>query len=566
MVGVVFLVAAGFWAWVALKREGRTTPTVSVRVRVLDEAGKPLARAQVRSRYGGDWVECDPAGEATLSDPRTKAGLAGPQEALADALLARAAFHAARRGTRAAVTGGSGGEFSAEIRLARCGNLRLGVAPAGLPGARARVDPDPSGRRWQLAEGHDVIRAGEAATYVTFEDAGWIWITLEGDRGVAQSRIRIEAPGPGMLLEKSLSPGPAAPIRGRVVLPDGAWVPTLAGRLEVTEFDPLLGEPLARPAVRVEADGTFLVDYVAQGRYELAARLPFASVSLPAGAAGGDEQVVIAAQPRPWIELGPRDLARLVPPPRISLFAEGRPDDLLGGADGLVVPTPQGLAVPCPGPGAYRVVLFQRGSDASPPMSGTAAAVVGNEGATSATLGLAPLPAGALRVQVKGMPASGGVVRVLPDRQRTLLPKVGEEARFANLPVGQAQVSILWRDESLAQEWLVAQVEADGTADVVVTPAPGVLLRLDTRGSALEHDAGAFTLRLLPGRTPYGALDARLALDREAGGPLLKLRGALKPGEYVAALEPAGGADGPRVEVTFTLVRGQAATVRVAQP
>jgi hypothetical protein len=565
-VGIVFLAAAGFWAWVALEGREDAEPSVRVRVRVLDEAGKALGRAQVRSRYGGTWVDCDANGVALLGDPRTKAGVAETTEALADAIEARAVSHAARRGTRAVVTAGEPGAFEAEIRLAHCGILRLGVAPAGLPGARARVDPDPTGRRWQLAEGHDVIRAGEAASYVTFEGAGEIWVTLEGDRGVAQSRVKIEAPGPGMRVEKSLSPGPAAPIRGRVALPDGAWVPTLAGRLEVLELEPQGGEHIRRLPVRVEADGTFLVDYVAHGRYELTAHLPFASVLLPVGAAGGDDQVLISAQPRPWIELGPVDLARLVPPPRVSLFAGDDPADLLGGADAVVVPVPQGLAVPCPGAGTYRVVLHQRGTDDSPPKSGRAEVAVGGEGPAPASVALSVLPSAGLILSVPSVPERGGTVRVLPDRERTLLPKVATEAQFRYLPAGPATVWIVWNDDASAQDWLELTLIEGATQKLVLEPRPGVPLRLDVRGTVVEHDARAWTLRFVPGATPYEGADARLPLDREGGGPVLKLRGGLRPGAYRAVLEPQGTAQGPKVELAFTLAPGDTAPVRIAPP
>ncbi len=563
LIGLVFLGAAGFWAYTALNR-GEPKAATRVHVRVVDEAGRPLSRAQARTRYGGTWLNLDQHGEVVVLDPRTRAGLPDPFEALSDAFEARAPFHAARRGRRPDVRVFGCNAYLCVIALEPCGLLRLGVAPSGFPGARATVDPDGAEERWRLTEGLDVIRAGEAATYAVFAGAPALWVTLEGDRGVAQVRLELPAPGLGQLLERSLGPEPALPIRGRVRLPDGAWVPSLHGRLEVRELREDGRPAIARPSVVVAPDGAFAVEYAGQGRFELSALLPFANVALPVGAAAGDGEVRIEATPRPWIELSPASLVALKPSPRVSLFAVSGGDDLL--EEGGAVALERSLAVAAPAAGVYRVVVATRASEAGPARSGEVQVLVPAEGAVPAELTLTDLPHGTLKVLADPVPEPGGEVRVAPDRMRTLLPRLATQAEFLYLPVGRALCSASWRDPTLADELFVADMTADATTELRLAPVKGGRVRLVLAGTWAEHARGALVLRISAGQTPYGAAEGLLPLAREGSVPVYQTRAALRPGPYRATVHRAGAGDGPTLAVEFTLEAGQVVEARVSAP
>jgi hypothetical protein len=560
LIGLVFLAVAGFWGWVALSRPAPAA--VQVTVRVVDGQGKPVPKAQVRSRYGGEWQEAAADGRVTLSDPRTRAAHGDAAGALADALEARASFFASRRATPPKVRATGEGRFEADLTLERCGILRIGVAPAGFPGARATIDADGPQERWRRINGLDVIRAGEAATFAVFEGAPPLWATLEGDRGVAQVRIELPAPGLGQELERSLGPEQAQPIRGRVTLPEGATLPSLHGVIEVLELREK-GDPLVRPAVRVEPDGRFAIEYAGRGSFRLTARLAFADVALPVNAAAGDDGVPVPATPRPWIEVGPSELAKQAAGATVTLLDAGGKDVLPAGG---AIAFERGLAVAAPGAGTYRLVVALPGNDEGPPRAGEASVVVPAAGVTPATLTLAEQPHGAIVLELRDVPEPGGEVRLGDGRSRTLLPKLGTSATFTNVSLGKASVSVSFRDKAWADELLVADVSADGPTRLALAPVRGGRARFVVAGTWAEHETAALVLTLAAGDSPYGAAEGTLPLQRDGTVPVVVPRAALRPGRYRGEVRVAGRPAGRRLEVAFDVTAGGTVEIQAREP
>lgn len=557
LLGLLFLaLAVGWGAYALLGMRG--APQVRVLVRVHDAQGKPLPKALVRTRYGGAWLPLAADGTLELRDPATRKD-PDVAAALADALEAKAAFHAARAGAQAAVVPTGEGRWQATLVLEACGMLRVGVAPSGFASARARLDPDGPAGRWRVVEGHDVVRAGEAATWAVFEGAGALWATLEGERGVAQVRIELPVPAPGQLLERSLGPEPALPIRGRVLLAGGERVPSLHGVLEVQELRE--GKPpIARPSVRIEADGAFALDYVGRGRFQLAARLPFAEAGEPVTALAGAEEVVLGARARPWAEVGPPALAAQARELTVSVFGTGR-DSVLPEQGAL--PSDAGLCVALPGPGRWRVLLAARDSDEAPPRAGEVQVEAAGPGPVPATLALADLPHGSVEVQAREVPGRGGELR-LAGRVRTLLARVGTRATVPNLPVGRQPLAVAWREPGWADEWLDVEVRAGEVTQVELAPTPGGSLRVEARGTWLAGEP-RLELRLVAGASPYGQAEGLVPLLREGVQPVFATTGALRPGEYHARVHRPG--DGTRwLAVHARVVAGQRTTVAASEP
>ncbi|MFM8980475.1 MAG: hypothetical protein ACKOSS_08440, partial [Planctomycetia bacterium] len=563
LLGLLFLalaVASGAYALLGMRR----APQVRVRVQVRDTQGRPLPKALVRTRSGGDWLALAADGTLELLDPATRKD-PDVAAALADALEAKAAFHAARSGARPAVLAAGEGRYEATLVLEACGMLRVGVAPSGFASARARIDPDGSAGRWRVVEGHDVVRSGEAATWAVFADAPALWATLEGERGVAQVRIELPAPSPGQLLERSLGPEPALPIRGRVLLPGDERVPSLHGVLEVQELREGKA-PLARPSVRIERDGRFALEYVGRGRFQLAARLPFAEAGAPVTALAGAEDVALPARARPWAELGPAALASGARELGVSVFA-AESDGLQPAASLLpeegALPTDAGLCVALPGPGRWRVLLAAPGSDEAPPRSGEVTVEAAGAGPVPATLALADLPHGSVELQAREVPARGGEAR-LGGRVRTLLPKVGERAAFAHLPVGRQPLHVAWREPGLCDELLDVEVRAGEVTRVTLAPTPGGSLRVDATGTWLAAEP-RLALRIVAGASPYGTAEGLVTLLREGTQPVFASSGALRPGTYRARVHPPG--DGTRwLEVRAEVRAGERSTVAAREP
>jgi hypothetical protein len=567
LIGVVFLTVAAGWAWFALRRTAKSADT-TVRVRVVDLAGAPVPGAQVRTRYGGEWFRVDARGEALLESPTVNQGVSDPAAALADALEARATYHAMRHGRHAEVARAPDGTYDATLRLEHCGLFRLGVALTAYAEAHATLDSDPARERWRVVEGNDVVRAGQAATWAVFAGADRLWVTLEGPQGIAQHRLSVPAPGPGFLLEKTLFPGPARPIRGFLTpnAAPGTTAATLAGVLEVEEIAEG-GVRIPRAPVRIEADGWFRVEYVGEGRFVLRPRCAFADTPEAVTVRGGDAEVRIDAVPRPWIEVGPAELSRLSPPPVVALFVTGASRDVLP-ADGVFA-TDQGLRVAVPGPGVYTLSVATRGTAAAAPRAGEARLSVAGAGAVAAKVALADLPHGHLDVTFDSVPAGGGEVRVLPDRSRTVLAVAGRaQASFPNLPVGQAFVAVHWRDADVARAFAVADVTAGGTSRVNVAPERGGRVEWDATGTAAEDEPRAWALRIPAGTTPYGPAEGTLPLTRRWTGGVLVLATevALKPGAYRAELHSTASDANARLPVAFDVRAGETTRVHAKAP
>jgi hypothetical protein len=568
LIGVVFLAAAAGWAWYALKRTSKETGG-TVRVKVVDLAGTPVPGATVRTRYsdGGAWVGANAAGEAVLESPRVNQGIADPAAALADALEARATFHAMRHGRLAEVTRAQDGTYDATLKLEHCGVLRLALAMTAFADASARLDPDPARERLKLLEGRDVVRVGEAASWAVFPGAEKLWVTVGGHQGVAQHRVALVAPGPGFLLEKTLFPGPARPIRGFVTTQSapGTVAATLAGVLEVDEVIEG-GERIPRDPVRVLPDGWFSVDYTGEGRFVLQPRLAFADTPTELIVRGGDGEVRLDAVPRPWIEVRPADLAKLAPAPVISLFTAGGSKDVL--PENGVYATDQGLRVALPGPGVYVLSVAVRGNDAAPPRAGEAQ-VTASSGPVEAQITLAERPSGTLGVALESVPKGGGDVRVLPDRARTVLtrPKDGQVA-FANVPVGRALVAIQWRDPDSARQFLTAEVVAGKPTAIRAEVVRGGRVEWDATGTPVEDEARGWALRIPVGTTPYGPAEGTLPLTRRwtAGALVLSTDAALKPGTYRAEIHSTAPGGGAALPVTFDVKAGQTTRVSLKTP
>jgi hypothetical protein len=563
---VVFLAAAAGWALWALMRTPQEVAG-TVRVRVVDLDGKPVTGAQVRTRYGGEWVGVNAKGEAALESPRVNQGLADPTAALADALEGRATFHAMRHGRRAEVVRGKDGGYEATLKVEHCGVLRLALAMSAYADAHMTLDPDPARERWRLLEGRDVVRVGEAATWVVFGGADKIWVTIGGHQGVAQNRVALTAPGPGFLLEKTLFPGPARPIRGFVTTQSapGTVAATLAGVLEVEEIVED-GTRIPRDPVLIAQDGWFSVDYTGEGRFVLRPRLAFADTPAELTVRGGDDEVRLDAIPRPWIEVRPAELAKVSPAPVIALFVTGGTRDLL--PENGVYATEQGLRVALPGPGVYTLSVATRGTDAAPPRSGEAQ-VTASSGPVEALVALADRPFGTLGIALESVPDGGGEVRVLPDRARTVLtrPKDGQ-VPFANVPAGRALVAIQWRDADVARQFLVAEVSAGKTTAIRAEVARGGRVEWDATGTPVEDDARGWALRIPVGTTPYGPAEGTLSLARRwtGGTLLLSTDAALKPGAYRAEIHSTAPGGGPALPVTFEVRAGQVTRVRLKSP
>jgi hypothetical protein len=565
LIGVLFLAAAGGWAWFALRRTPREAAG-TVRVRVVDLAGAPIANAQVRTRYGGDWVRTDASGVAVLENPVVNRGIEDPAAALADALEARGSYHAMRHGRRAEVARAADGAREATLRLEHCGLLRLALAMTAYAEARLTVDPDPARERWRLLEGRDVVRVGEAATWAVFAGAERLWVTIEGPQGIAQHRVEVAAPGPGFLLEKTLFPGPARPIRG-FLTPDavaGTAAATLAGVLEVEEVLEG-GARIPRAPVRIEEDGWFRVEYAGEGKFVLRPRCAFADAPEAVTVRGGDAEVRIAVTPRPWIEVGPAELARLAP--AVALFPVGRGEDALPEAG--VFATERGLRVAVPRGGDHVLSVALRGTDAAPPRAGEARVMVPAAGPVAATVALAELPHGRVEVRLAGVPGGGGEVRLLPDRARTVLAAAQEKpVAFANVPVGRAFLAVHWRDAGAARLFAVAEVAAGRTATVDLAPARGGRVEWDATGTAVEDEPRAWALRIPAGTTPYGAGEGTLALTRRWADGVLTLAtdGALLPGPYRAEIRSTAPGAAPAIPVEFEVRAGETTRARVKAP
>lgn len=553
LLGAFFLTVAGGTAWYALARP-RSAPVRVVTVRALDVQGRPVPGAEVRTRYGGEWVRVDAGGLARLEAPRVREGQPDVAAALADALEARGTYHRLRRDRRARVARRDDGSYEAEFRLEHCGLLRLGVAMTAYASARATLDADPVRDRWRVVEGNDVVRAGQAATWAVFAGAPRLWVTLEGDRGVAQERVPIEPPGPGFLLERTLFPHPSRPIRGRLVA-EGGPAATLEGVLEVTEL-PEGAEPVPRLPVRIEPDGTFQVDYTGEGRFQLVPSCAFVAVEdlLDERVAhGGDEDVRLPCRPRPWIVLATAE--PLATPPSVSLArtsGSSRAPPVLprDGAWWVAVPG---------GPGTYTLTVATHGSDAAAPRSGQAQVTVEGAGPTRVALALTDLPHGTVVVRPSTVPGRGATARVLPDRERTLLPRPDEAATFLNVPVGKAFVEVTWHEPGWARCFAAADVRAGETAVVGVSPEPGGSVRFDVSGTSAADAAEPWVLGLLFAATPYGLTAGNVPLRRTLvdGAPTLATEGALRAGRYRAELRSTRGDPPTPILVEFD-VRPQA--------
>lgn len=564
VLGLLFLLAALCWgAYAVLGLRGG--PGVEVLVRVQDARGQPLPKALVRTRYGGAWTPLGPEGTLRLRDPSLRED-PDVAAALADALQAKAAFHARRPGTAAQVVAAGDGRWQATLVLEPCGMLRVGVAPSGFASARARLDPDGPAGRWCVVEGSDVVRAGEAATWAVFAGAPpSLWATLEGDRGVAQVRIELPVPSLGQLLERSLGPEPALPIRGRVRVAGDARLPSLHGMLEVEELRE--GRPpLARPSVRVEPDGRFAVEYAGRGRYRVRARLAFAHDPQPVEALAGAEGVLLEVQPRPWAELGPAALAQGARDLSVSVHGADGVDRLP--AEGAL-PTASGLCVALPGAGDWHLVLSAPGTDEAPPRAGEVRVQAPAEGPVQATATLDERPHGGVELEVRGVPERGGEVR-LHGRVRTLLARVGTRASIAHLPTGSLPLRVSWRDPTLAEELLEVEVRAGETTRVDLAATPGGRVRIDASGTFLAGET-RLALRLVAGASPYGRAEGLVGLVREGGtgdtgGASIFASGvALRPGEYHARVHREG--DGTHwLAVHLQVEAGKPCTVRATEP
>jgi hypothetical protein len=536
----------------------RTAPHTVV-VRVLDTAGRPLPETEVRTRYGGEWLRVNSSGEARLESPRVREGQPDEVAALADALEARGAFHRLRRERHARVSRRENGTVEAEFRLEKCGLLRVGLAMTAFPEARATLDPDPVRDRWRVVEGNDVVRAGQAATWAVFAGAPKLWVTIEGPAGVAQERVPIDPPGAGLLIERTLFPHRAVPIRGRLDT-GGVRAASLEGVLEVTET-PEAGEPIERQPVKIEPDGTFVVDYAGEARFLLEPRCDFATrgtVAQSVEARGGDEDVRIPVEPLPWIALTTSEpLAR---PPVVTLSRGNdsqRPRPVLGAQDSWIVSAP--------GPGPYTLTLSARGADAAPPRSGQARVEVESESPTHLELTLAALPHGTLVVKPTRVPPRGGEAHVLPDRARTLLPREGEATTFKHVSVGKAYVDVRWQDPALAWVFAVADVREGATAEVAVTPEPGAAVSFDVSAAVFADATEPWAFQLASGGTPYGLAEGNVPLRRTLvdGAPTLTTEGALKPGKYRGWLHSTRPDQPPPLMVEFEVALGRANRVVV---
>ncbi len=567
LLGLLFLALAAGWALIALgglTRGGE--PSVRLFVRVVDEQGRDVPRADLRSRYGGAWLT--PAGTGEVD-----AGLLplrGTEGALAarleDALEARAAFHAARAGPTVRVESAPDGALRATLTLQRCGLLRLAVAPSALAQVRAVVDADPGQERWRLLEGREVVRPGEAATWAVFAGAERIGVTLEGDQGVARQRLSLPAPGPGFLAEQTLFPLPATPIAGRIEVVEGLAPPTLAGELRVEETPPD-GPPVAHPSVQIGRDGSFSIPYAGPRRYAVRPLLGFAREGPPQAVEGGADGVVVPVVARPWLTLhGVAGAERFTF--GLTWAGEGAPEPPPPGwashlPSGGVAVDGDAVHVAVPWPGPWRVTATCRGSDETPPLAAEAQALAPESGGARAPWSAVPRPHGTVRVSMDRVPRRGGEVLLLPDRRRTWLQGFPGLAELPHVAVGRALLRVRWNDPDLATVLLAGEVEAGATLTLPVTAEPGGHLSLDLGESPAALRALPLGLHVLPGRSPYGEAEGTWDLVRVGAGSEWRALGALRPGSYAAALHPRVPSDLPPVPVTFEIGAGRTTVVRL---
>jgi len=473
------LLALGAAAWWITRPAERGDEGLVVHVEARDEAGHPLARAQVQRVFAGPAERLDQEGRARLTHVVLRELDVPSPEALARALVVRAPYHALRRGERPTLTPRADGSWTLQIVLRAHGLFRLYVDPADQGEAKAFIEGGGPDVLWEPIAGRQVARSGSPASYRVFGGAGDLSVRMEGvpDRegtvSVATRKFRFAPPAPGHVVEHVLKPEAVAQILGRIVLENGtgAKPPTLRGTVRFSQIEDD-GRRIPLALVPIHDDGSFLARRTGKGRYALVAKLALVPGTTTLEAAGGDEVEI-----RPT---GPAAFALLAHPgldtrQRRAIFALGLGEGAQGIPAAGIVPDLGRTFIALPDAGAYDVTMRVAGTDAQAPLVGTGHVPAGQEGRPVA-LAIREVPHGTLVVETTKASwthARGGTLECL-GRHATLLRGLKPSVTLRNLPAGEVVLTLQWDNDPGVESRARVRIKAGGTTKVTLArPAAG---------------------------------------------------------------------------------------------
>lgn len=545
-------------------RDGGKEAGIVVRVRVVDAEGRAIVGAQAQRRFAPAWRAVGADGHVRLDDVVLRAGEEPSADAIAAALDVRAASHALRRGEQPAVTAREDGTWDALFVLAPFGTLRLRIDGVRQPAVKAWVEKDPFLGRVEAIGGFEVARPGQPAVWRVYEGMETVRIRIQGPTGTALRVREIPAPGPGFVREIALEARSSAPIRGRIPVPDDWPVPRIEGYVRVFQLDDGGPEIELDPVVVRYDDagrvGLFEVPYSDEGRYRLEPVLVF--VTTPAAETRGGETITIEpAHLRPWI------VAEAAPWPDNTAELEVRVEAL--GEGRTLFPVPHGpldaedaVYVVLPEAGHYRIALVLRGTKERPPREGTVEVEVGDSGPHRVRVPVTEPQWGAVLVRLEATAGrEGATVSLLTPERRpvTVLPGLGDTARFEHVRAGPIVARVLWNDPEAAVGYLAGTLENGKTLEIGAAPLVGGRVELSGTGPGLVTDARPRRLAWEADGTPYGNVAGEMRFVRRRGTARWHTSGRLAAGSWRATLGRGGAA--PTQRVAFEVRAGETTIV-----
>jgi len=465
--------ALGAAAWWIMRSMEVPDEGLVVHVRVEDQQGAPLSGAQVQAVYAPGWRKVDGAGRIRLTHLLLRAEEDPSAEALRAALQVRASFYTQRRGFDPTVIRRDDGSWDVRYALHHHGVFRLSLGKTHLGSVKAFLEPDEAGHRWEAMDRGNVARPDAPATYRIYPGIERLVVRLVGepdDDGVVTAATRryfFDPPAIGHVIEKTVTAEEVKPIIGTVVPPsNGPKPPSLKGTVWIAHVDE---EERRVPHSKVDVGhgGTFVARAVGPGRYELRADFAFLADVETHVVRGGDVVELRSARLRPWLvveHVGLNDAGE-----RRAVFhidGETAHPQLFSRGTSIV-----------PVRGTKRRIQLRvdvPGSDDQVPMTGSVAVDVGDAGPTAVRVEMSKAPAGSLLVRVPSQvlaDAGGATVQLEDGRETTLIARLAEEARFANVGVGTVTLTVAWNREGLEATTRTVEVKA-GEATLVEIEAP----------------------------------------------------------------------------------------------
>lgn len=544
---ITLLVAAlGAAAWWIARPATSPDEGLVAHVYVTDRAGRALENAQVQRTFAPGWEVVTRGGYKRLARVPLREGEAPSAGAIATAVQVRARYYALRRGWEPEVRRRADGAWEVRFALHHHGVLRLHVRDTHLGEAKAFPEPDEPLRRWEAMDAGNVARPGRPAAYRVYPGLEQVVVRLLGEpdmhgaTGIATRRFFFDPPSAGHIVEKTVVPDAVVPIVGSVAAPEGPPPPTLGGEVRITELA-MGGRRIEHDPVPVEPDGRFVVRTVGAGRYELEPSCTFLAPIEKRIVEAGDVVEFEAPGLRPWLEFHHRPLD--VTAPHVLFFVTGTEDastpsrPFPGNLD-LLPDGAELTRVPLPKPGWCCYVVSTHGTSEERPLAKLSEVLeVTQVGPTAIRLDLQEAPHGTLlvRVEPEALERSGSATVRVGDgiREATLLPRIAQEARFENMPVGGGRAFLTWEDgEGLVEEESFS-IEAGKTTTLSLPYRRGGHLRLHAANPEAATDARERVL-YCPDRIGTAAFARRCV--RHGAAPEWAAESPLPPGDYRAYL------------------------------